>query len=96
MAHAPKDEHEKETLVLWVMCLDEVLGWYQRAVFDGLTLKRKRGLWQLRVQARFGRDHKVVFLEAKRPYELLKGFAVLLNRNQLRWFEDKYPPDVGD
>ena len=88
-------------LVAWLMGLGESLAWYGGFVLDGWKCVRRRGEWTLVIQAHEGTGpggtlHLVTFVNGASPYECINAFASEVRRGNIKWHEDRYPPNVGD
>ncbi|MCK5566181.1 MAG: hypothetical protein KAJ07_13135, partial [Planctomycetes bacterium] len=59
----------------YILCIEEALGWYERVIYQGHTLKKKEDGWLLVVKARKGDRAVVAFFEGGDPEECIRGLA---------------------
>lgn len=87
---------EQVQLALWLTGIEESLAWHERVVLDCLNVRRRDGVWVLRVQARRWAKGEpgealVAWADGATLYYALWLFARQVARGEVRWKSDKYP-----
>lgn len=76
----------------WVLCIDEVLAWYEGVILRGYTLNKRENDWLLVVRADHPKKGRVVcFFTGMNPGDVWKHVAYLLaNEPGVQWRPDRY------
>jgi len=80
----------------WSQMIDEVAGWYLHAELKQVTITRKKNGWRMRLQVRQKNKDVVCWVDAQSYYLCWAMLGAAIKHQQIRWYPDKYPPNMGD
>jgi len=74
----------------WLLILPETLGWYEKVVYQGHTMKKREEDWLLIIRATKGGHAIVSFFSGPSPTECVRSAAVAARRKEMRWKSDRF------
>ncbi|NNG14474.1 MAG: hypothetical protein HKM22_04875 [Gammaproteobacteria bacterium] len=73
-----------------LMCLEELLGWGENAVLNGISFKREKDGWKVVIKAQMRNGPRVAFVASDTLPEALEATLEFVDKGLLTWYWDKY------
>ena len=94
------DQKHEWLLMFWVSTLEHTLAWFEGMVLTFWSVKRMEDQWRLTLKAERripGKppEYRVAFYVAEGMFECFGALAYGIKHGNIRWMEDKYPPNAG-
>jgi methionyl-tRNA synthetase len=81
---------------VWSQSLPESLAWFMNVNITAVSITKKNAGWSLRLQATKKGQPVVAWFDAPAFYATYVLLGAAIKRGEIRWYPDRYPPNMGD